>query len=79
MKARVNLTIDEGLLAKVKRYASNQQRSLSELVESYFKTLDPPERKSLIDMVEELPPPAIDTAADLKEIYMQEKAKKHGF
>lgn len=81
MKARVNLTIDETLLTKVKRYASKRQSSLSELVETYFKTVvDVPSSKSLIDMVEELPASKLrENKDDLKKRYMEENAQKYGF
>ncbi len=53
--------------------------SVSELVEDYFKTITKPtRRKTIIDLVEKLDPPAIDPQADLKELYYQDQAKKYG-
>lgn len=80
MKARLNLTIDDNLLEKIKGYAMKQQTSISELVESYFKTVTKPsKRKNIIQLVEKLEKPAIDSGVDLKDLYYQDKAKKYGF
>jgi len=80
MKARLNLTIDNALLENVKGYAIKQQTSVSELVERYFKVVTKPsKRKNILSMVEKLEKPVIDTGADLKDVYYQDKAKKYGF
>lgn len=81
MKARLNLTIDDTLLEQVKGYAVKQQTSISELVENYFKSVTKPaKRKTILTMVDELKKPVkVDTKADLKELYYQDKAKKYGF
>jgi hypothetical protein len=80
MKTRLNLTIDDALLDNIKAYASNKQTSVSELVENYFKTITKPaKRKNIINLVEKLEKPKIDSKADLKELYYQDKSKKYGF
>lgn len=80
MKARLNLTIDGSLLENVKGYAAKRQTSVSELVESYFKTVTrPSKRKNIIQLVEKLERPAISEAVDLKELFYKENAKKYGF
>ena len=80
MKTRLNLTIDDALLGNIKAYASNKQTSVSELVENYFKTITkPPKRKNIINLVEKLEKPKIDSKADLKELYYQNQSKKYGF
>lgn len=62
MKTRLNLTIDEDLLKKVKLYADKNNESISNLVEEYFETIvKKPKQKSLLDLLDELPKP--------KEIY----------
>jgi hypothetical protein len=44
--------------------------SVSELVENYFKTITKPaKRKSIINLVEKLERPKIDSKVDLKELY----------
>lgn len=80
MKARLNLTIDEKLLDSIKLYAARQQKSVSELVENYFKNVSRrPRRKHIIDLVKDLEPPKIKPEEDLKELFYQEQAKKYGF
>jgi hypothetical protein len=80
MKARLNLTIDEALLSSIKTYASNNQTSVSELVENYFKQIArPAKRKNIVDLVEKLERPHIDGGADLKELYYEDKGAKYGF
>ncbi len=80
MKSRLNLTIENSLLEDVKTYAVKQKRSVSDLVESYFKKVTrPSKRKNIIDLVEKLEKPTIDKNADLKDLYYKENAKKYGF
>ena len=80
MKARLNLTIDNNLLEKLKSYAASKQVSISELVEEYFKSLTKSKpRKNIIDLIESLPAPPIPKDLDLKKAYYEEQAKKHSF
>ena len=80
MKARLNLTIEDSLLEEIKGYAAKQQRSVSDLVESYFKTVTKPaKRKNILHLVDKLEKYVIDEGADLKALYHQENAKKYGF
>ena len=80
MKTRLNVTIDDDLLSKMEAYANMRQTSVSELVEDYFKSIMKPiNHKSIINLVEKLELPAIDTTADLKELFYQDQAKKYGF
>jgi hypothetical protein len=79
MKTRLNLTIDDSLLADTKMYAQKQRRSVSDLVEDYFKNIiKAPKRQSIIDLVEQLDAPDIDAKTDLKELYYQDQEKKYG-
>lgn len=79
MKARLNLTIEDSLLENVKGYAVKQQKSISELVENYFKTVTKPaKRKNILQLVEKLDKPAISETADLKKLYYEENARKYG-
>lgn len=80
MKARLNLTIEEDLLNKVKVYAEKKKSSVSQLVEEYFESLTKKtKKKSIIDLVESLPKPNLDPNLDLKEAYYEENKKKYGF
>lgn len=82
MKTRLNITIEETLLDKVKTYAAKQNASVSKLVEDYFKSITKkPKRKSLLDILEELPKPKtkFPDNFDFKEEYYKVNSKKYGF
>lgn len=80
MKARLNLTIDNQLLAGVKNYAQKHGKSVSELVEDYFITVTKPSKtKSFLDLVDGLKKPSISPDADLVGLYYEEQKKKYGF
>ena len=80
MKARLNLTIDEQILNGVKAYAASKNTSISELVEEFFRGLHrPAKRKTIIDLVEDLPAPKINVEGDLKKQYYESKSGKYGF
>jgi hypothetical protein len=80
MKVRVNLTIEDNLLTRIKRYAANKKMSVSELVESYFKDLTKPNRKqNILEMVDKLEKPAIGGGKDLKKEFYENQAGKYGF
>ena len=71
MKERLNLTIDAELVESMKAYAASKQMSVSELVESYFRTVTRPlQRKNIVDMVDGLEDPA--TNVPDREIYYRE-------
>ena len=79
MKARVNLTIEQDILTKAKKYASEVGSSVSELVENYLlnisKTAD---GQSLVDYIDNLKVPETDNAIDFKKQYFEDMAQKHG-
>lgn len=80
MKTRLNLTIDETLLERIKRYAAIRQTSVSELVEAYFKNLTKPKSsKTIIDLVDKLDKPSIPQGKDLKKSFYEDQAEKYGF
>ena len=80
MKERLNLTIDGDLLNAMKAYAAKKQMSVSELVESYFRTVTKPvQKKNILDLVRGLRKPDIPDEVDLKELYYKERAAKYGF
>lgn len=82
MKARLNITIEESLLEKVKDYAVQQESSVSQLVEDYFERLMKKRNKpSLLDFLDTLPKSTIKYPDDFdfqKEYYEERKAK-YGF
>ena len=58
VKERLNLTIDGVLLEAMKAYAASKEMSVSELVESYFRSVTKPVgRDNILDLVDRLEPP----------------------
>ena len=73
MKERLNLTIDAELVEAMKAYAASKQMSVSELVESYFRTVTRPmPRTNILDMLDQLVKPDLDVKTDLKERFYKE-------
>lgn len=86
MKKRLNITIEEKLLEKIKKYAELQEKSVSSLVEEHFESLTKPKPKlpggmSLVEYMQSLPKSKVEFPEDynFKEEYYKAKAKKHGF
>ena len=80
MKERLNLTIDGELLNAMKAYAAKKEMSVSELVESYFRSVTKPvEKKNILDLMRELPKPVNKYEGDITELYYKERAAKYGF
>jgi hypothetical protein len=80
MKDRLNLTIDGELLEAVKNYAAGKEMSVSEMVQSYFRSVTRPvRRKNILDLVDKLNRPGIDPQSDLKGLFYKEQEKKYGF
>lgn len=81
MNTKLTLTIDQSVINKAKRYAKDQGRSLSDMVENYFKAIvgdedhdapikDTPLTKSLRGSFK-------DDGTDYKTALLEERAKKH--
>jgi hypothetical protein len=57
MTTKLTLTIEQSILKKAKRYVRKRERSLSDLIENYLKTLtneDIPDEKELTPIVKSL-------------------------
>lgn len=79
MKSKLNITIDEDILSQMKRHAIQQNRSISEIVEHYFRgILSPKTKGSFVEMIDELPKPTNLGSGNLKEEYYKNKAEKYG-
>ena len=80
MKNRLNITVEEDLLNKAKKYAEEHHTSLSQLIGHYLKMLTrKPPRKNILDLVKGLEKPKMDPQADLKKQYFEEQKSKYGF
>ena len=70
MKERLNLTIDRALLEAMKVYAASKQMSVSELVETYFRSVTKPvHRKNILDLVDELGEPDLVGQQEPSKVY----------
>ena len=74
MKERLNLTIDGALLEAMKTYAASKEMSVSDLVESYFRSVTKPvQRNNILDLVEGL------EKADFEGIERKDRGGSNGF
>lgn len=79
MKAKLNLTIEDNLLAKIKRYAAKRKTSVSELVEAYFISLTTASKKpNIVDLMDATKKPNIELPNDLTTSYYEERKEKYG-
>jgi hypothetical protein len=82
MKARLNITIEETLLEKVKTYAAEQESSVSQLVEDYFEQIVEKKNKpTLLDVLAGMPKSknVFPENFDFKKEYYEERKGKYGF
>jgi hypothetical protein len=79
MKVKLNLTIEEELLSRVKRYAMAKGTSISGLVEEFFrKSVRPSKKKNILDLLDAVENHKIDSTRDLVKEYYQDRSKKYG-
>lgn len=83
MKKRLNITVEEKLLEKIKKYAELQNTSLSSLVEEHFEALIKPKTKppggmSLVEYMQSLPKFEFPEDFNWKEESYKARAKKYG-
>lgn len=86
MKKKLNITIEENLLEKIKAYAESKDRSVSDLVQEHFETLlkprpTLPNGMTLVEYMKSLPKSKVEfpEGIDWKEEYYRAKAKKWGY
>jgi len=86
MKKKLNITIEENLLEKIKQYAESQDRSVSDLVQDHFQSLlkpptTLPNGMTLVEYMKSLPKSKVEFPADYdwKEEYYKAKAEKWGY
>ncbi len=80
MKAKLNLTIDNSLLAHIKQYSVSHQISISELVENYFRNLTKASKKTnIVELMDKIERPSLELPEDLKKAYYEEQREKYGF
>ena len=83
MKKRINLTIKEELIDRMKRYADLRETSISNIVEEHFQKLLAPkpgvEKPSLLEFVKGLPKSETEYPQnfDFKKEYYATKAQEY--
>lgn len=84
MKKKLNLTIEENLLDKIKQYAEQHETSVSNLVPEHFKTLIKPPATlpngmTLVEYMKSLPKSKMEfpDGMNWKDEYYKAKAKKY--
>jgi hypothetical protein len=76
----MNITVNEELLEKVKRYAEKRQTSLSQLIEQYFRTLvSQTRKKNILEFMEDLPAAKVVEPGDERKKYYDREKVKYGF
>jgi hypothetical protein len=83
MKKRLNITVEEKLLEKIKKYAELHNTSLSSLVEEHFEALTKPRTKllggmSLVEYRQSLPKFEFPEDFNWNEESYKARAKKYG-
>lgn len=82
MTTKLTLTLDDKVIRRAKRYARDKGRSVSELVEHYFRSLTDPEEEDPKELS-----PSIKSLMgsfkapkdfDYKKVLREEKHRKHG-
>ena len=78
MKVRVNLTIDEEVLQKAKKYAAASHTSVSEMVQAYLAvTARMSEKKTVASILRRIPKPKADySGRNLIKEYFEAQNKK---
>jgi hypothetical protein len=80
VKAKLNLTIEDTLLTKIKQYAAKRKTSVSELVEAYFtKLTKSSKRPNVVELMDSTETSPINLPDDLIAAYYEERKEKYGF
>lgn len=83
MNTKLTLTLEKEIIEKAKKYASTRGKSLSEMIENYFKYLTAPKERNSSDIIS----PRIqklrgiikvDKNFDYKEVLNRARNEKHG-
>ncbi|ANI88930.1 hypothetical protein A9P82_06250 [Arachidicoccus ginsenosidimutans] len=82
MKTRLNITIEENLLEKVKVFAIKKQTSISQMIENYLDSLvnSTNKEKNILDIIDKLNPDQ-NLVADSykKQNFYEQQHEKYGF
>jgi len=84
MNTKLTLTLEKEIIEQAKKYASDKGRSLSEMVESYFRYITESEKQTVYE--DQLSPRIkklrgvlkVDSSFNYKDALKEAKDRKHG-
>ncbi len=80
MKKKLNISLEDELMLKVKFYATKNHISVTKIVEDYLTNITQGiTKRQLAKMPKEWTPNPADNLEEIKESYFQYQAKKYGF
>jgi hypothetical protein len=81
MKTRLNITIEDTVLAYIKSYAAARQISVSQIIEEHLKSIaeSSAQKRNIIEVVDEMDAPIdLDPNQDLVKAYHKARSEKYG-
>lgn len=81
MKTRLNITIEDTVLAFIKNYAAARQLSVSQIIEDHLKSIarSADQKRSILEVIDEMEAPAgINIDEDLVKSYHEARGEKYG-
>ncbi|WP_342084512.1 DUF6364 family protein [Dyadobacter sp. OTU695] len=80
MKTRLNITIEDTVLAYIKGYAAARQISVSQIIEEHLKSIaeSSKQKRSILEVVDDLVPGDINGDQDLIKAYHEARSEKYG-
>ncbi len=81
MKTRLNITIEDSVLAYIKSYAAARQISVSQIIEEHLKSIaeSSAQKRSIIEVVDKMDAPFnLETDQDLVKAYHEARSEKYG-
>ncbi|MGG7666316.1 DUF6364 family protein [Dyadobacter sp. BHUBP1] len=81
MKTRLNVTIEDTVLAYIKNYAAARQISVSQIIEDHLKSIaqSAERKKNILEVLDEMEAPiGIHADQDLVKAYHEARKEKYG-
>ncbi|PSL19218.1 DUF6364 family protein [Dyadobacter jiangsuensis] len=81
MKTRLNITIEETVLAYIKSYAAARQTSVSQIVEDHLKSIVQvaEQKRNILEVIDEMDAPTgVSADQDLVKAYYEARGEKYG-
>jgi len=81
MKTRLNITIEDTVLAYIKSYAAARQISVSQIIEEHLKSIaaSSAHRSNILEVIDAMDAPiGINADEDLVKAYHEARGEKYG-